>query len=190
MESSPENNEKKGFGEEIGRHQRYPAKRRMQSPRAAMTSCMDNIHKTAGAAPRLQKLHDDSVYIVHAATNYSSTADKARTSFTSISCRFVVQQAVRQISNKSNVYIKSTASQHVEMSYRCSLSVFRNQLKHFLFSSYHSTPSAFEVIYRNALYKLLTYLLTYRLLYDLLYNESTIDRSSGAWACVKSLHCN
>jgi len=41
-----------------------------------------------------------------------------------------------------------------------SLSVFRNQLKHFLFSSYQYSQSV-RGYSRNALYKLLTYLLTY-----------------------------
>ena len=44
-----------------------------------------------------------------------------------------------------------------------SLSVFRNQLKHILFSSYsHSQSQRVRGYHRNALYKLLTYLLTLR----------------------------
>jgi len=43
-----------------------------------------------------------------------------------------------------------------------SLSVFRNQLKHFLFSSYYHSQRV-RGYYGNALYKLLTYLLTYLL---------------------------
>jgi len=66
-----------------------------------------------------------------------------------------------------------------------SLSVIRNQLKHFLFSSYYSTPSVFEVITET---RYINYLLTYLLTVTKL-SEETLPQENCLQGFIPNCVC-